>query len=633
MDKKIIKQKGTASVAPKAVFDFPLRLKYIFLAITALLFYANSIFNKYALDDNLIILKNTYVQMGVKGIPKILTHDSYTSFYSHSAGESSGLLSAGRFRPLSQIVFAMAEQLFGRSAMLPYFLHLVNVLAYMACIIAIFFFLEKFLLKNIPSGSDIAFFATFLFTIHPLHTEIVANIKSLDEILSVFFIMLTFIYSFKYLNNNQIKNLVIGTGSFFFALLSKEYAVTMIFFIPFLFYLLKDKTPLEAIKAAIPYYGILVVYLGLRYNAVGFHSSVMGTSLLSNPYVYATPVQKIATEFFVLGKYLGLLIFPYPLASDYSYNQIPYHSFSDLSVLLSLLIYVGILVWGIVLARKKDMLSFAVFFYLLNILMISNFVLDIGATMGERLVFHSSLGFLIAVSYYLFGTISKISVQTKKKIILGSMSLIGIACFGETVIRNAQWKDDSTLFIHDAGVVPNSFLVNNNAGSGYLLLAEKKDNTSEQTNSYLDSAHKYLLRALYFNPQYTNSYLNLAGVYVQQGMPDSAQYCLDKVQKLHPEYFSLDSNYTLLSKVYLAEGLQLGKNGRLTECIGFMKKALLIDSNNADIWYNLGVAYYRMQLYDSTQYAWLKTLQDKPTINDETNAERGLEALAQRKDR
>lgn len=580
------------------------------------------------MDDSITILRNAYVQMGFKGIPKILANDSYASFYTDMGGDPSKQLSGGRFRPLSEIIFAVERQLFGDSSVLPAFRHLINIAAYMACVLSIFYFLEKFLFKKIPWGSDMAFFATLLFAIHPLHTEVVANIKSLDEILSILFIMLTFTYSLKYFQNKQTKDLVFGMGSFLLALLAKEYAILLIFFIPFLFYLLDNRKPDAIVIGVIPYFGVFLLYLLLRFNAVGFHSNIQSADLLSNPYYYATHSQKMATEWFVLGKYLGLLFIPYPLSADYSYYQITYHDFSDITVIASILIYIAIFVWGIMLTLKKSILSFAVFFFLLNIVLISNFIQDIGATMGERLVFHSSLGLVIILAYYFFKGLSKMQASSRKSLAFGIASVISVICFGETVIRNAQWKDDTTLFIHDSGVVPNSCLANNNAGWGYLSLSERKENTIDQAKAFLDSARKYSLRALHFNPKYEAAYLNLGGVYLHQGLLDSARYCWDMVGALHPNHPSLKSKYALLSQFYFTKGLDIGKSGKPQDGIAYMKKALLWDADNSDIWYNIGGAYFTIQKYDSAKYAWTKAVQLKP---DNEDAKRGLQALSQSK--
>ncbi len=626
-------QAKTVPVNPRRamLFSFPFKTKCIFLCAIGVLFYGNSLFNKYAMDDQLTILDNTYVQMGFSGIPKILSNDSYASYYVSMGGDPKQQLSGGRFRPLSEIVFAIEQQLLGGSDLLPFFRHFVNIVAFACCLWAMFYFLDKFLFKKIPWGHDMAFIATFLFAIHPLHTEVVANIKSLDEILSILFILLTFIFSLNYLKGKQVKHLIIGVVSYFLALLSKEYAVTLIFFIPLLFYLLEDTKILPALKASIPYYGIFAVYIFLRYKAVGFHSPPPSANVLTNPYYFATHLQKIATEWFVLGKYLRLLFWPYPLSADYSYYQIKYHSLTDITVLLSILVYLAVTAWGVILLLRRNILSFAIFFFLFNIILISNFVTDIGATMGERLAFHSSFGLVIILAYYAVKLISQeksdtttVAIQNKKNILIGAMSLIGVVCLGETVVRNAQWKDDTSLFIHDVSVVPDSFLANSNAGGGYLKLAERKENTVPQAQAYLDSVRKYSLRALKFFPNLDAAYNKLGGVCLHLGQLDSAEYYWDLAEKNHPNYIPLRTNYVLLSHMFFQKGLELGKTGQPQQAVIYMRKALLHDSTNANIWYNMGGAYFTIQRYDSAKYAWMKTLQYQP---DNADAKRGLAAM------
>ncbi len=636
------KQVKTAPVAKPLIFPFSFKMKCQILAIIGFVFYINSFTNRYALDDNIAIERNSYVQMGVAGIPKILTTDSYYSYYKDMGGDPSQQLKGGRYRPLSEIIFAVEKTLFGWLDAKPddkdskaeptfiaaHIMHLINVIAFIICLISIFYFLDRFLLVKIPGGSDMAFLATVLFAIHPLHTEVVANIKSLDEIISITFIMLTFIYSIRFLREKTAKLRLLACLFLLLALLSKEYALTLVFFIPFLFYLLEGKKPFEAITASIPYFGVVVIYILLRLNAVGFNNTVIGsTDILSNPYLYATPTQVKATEWFVMGKYIKLLFLPYPLSSDYSYYQITYHNFSDMSVIFSILFYLGIVIWGIRLFLKKDVLSFAILFFLFNIFMISNFVIDIGATMGERLVFHSSLGLVIILAYYAVKGVSKMSLDAKRKVVFGVVSIIGVVCLGETVVRNTNWDDDTTLFIHDVGVVPNSCRVNNNAGWGYLGLSEKVGNTVDQAKADLDSARKYSLRAIYYDPKYEGAYLNLGGVYLHQGMLDSAKYCWDMVEKIHPNFPGLPAKFKLISdfsKSLFAQGLQLGQSGKPREGLSYMRRALVMDTANfSNIWYNIGGAYFTIQKYDSAKYAWTKALQYNPNNMD---AQRGLQA-------
>src|ERR1700728_139775 len=102
------KQVKSVSVAKPTIFSFPYRTKCIILCVVCFLFYANS-------------------------IPKILTTDALSSFFIQKGNnpvnqEATG----GRYRPLSQVVFAIEQQLFGSSQSLPNIEHFINILAYMA---------------------------------------------------------------------------------------------------------------------------------------------------------------------------------------------------------------------------------------------------------------------------------------------------------------------------------------------------------------------------------------------------------------------------------------------------------------------------------------------------------------------
>src|SRR5665213_1625899 len=107
--------------------------------------------------------------------------------------------------------------------------------------------------------------------------------------------------------------------------------------------------------------------------------------------------------------------------------------------------------------------------------MVSNFLFTVGATMGERLDFHSSLGFVVVLSY---GIIRSPEFVSKKQIIWGGLIIVTILCGVECINRNLLWKNDVTLFTHDVEVAPNSIMVNGNAGARFLDLAEMVKDTS-----------------------------------------------------------------------------------------------------------------------------------------------------------
>jgi tetratricopeptide (TPR) repeat protein len=611
------------TLAP-SLFGISFKVKAIVLISIAFLLYINTVANKFALDDGIVIVQNEYVQEGFKGMGKILSTDAYDSYYRQM--HANQMLAGGRYRPLSIVVFAIEHQLFGESWSVR---HFISVLFYMLCVFTIFLFLSKYLFKKLQSGEDMAFVATLLFIIHPMHTEVVANVKSLDEILSLICIMCTFIFALKYIDTKKTKDLCLGMLFYLLALLAKEYAVMLVISLPLLFYLLTNKKPLEALISSVPYYGVLVVYMLMRIGSVGIPRNVPSTEILNNPYMLATHAQKIATEIFVLGKYLYMLFFPYPLSSDYSYATIPYQNFTSPGVLLTVVVYLGILAWGIKLVLKRNMLAFPIVFYLLNLAMVSNFLIDIGATMGERLAFHSSLGFVIIISYGLFYFVQKMPFQAKKNTLTGVMVLLVALCAAEDIPRNAEWQSDVTLFIHDVDIVPNSVMVNGNAGARYIDLAEKSQD-SVKYNAYLRKGIQYLMKSISLHKTYVNSYLNLGVAYYKLFEPDSAKLYWDIAKKLYPDHPNLQQYYPLLAQDYMMKGSRVAKGKNLQEGIDIMRKGIIYDPNNADIWYNLGGAYYTAGNYDSARAAWTRTLKLRPGYPD---AVRGMNALPPQKNK
>src|SRR6185312_10646594 len=136
-NKKIIRQPDTPKaktmqsqpVAPVIpIFPFNFRVKIIILAILSFVIYADTLGNQYCLDDGIVIEKNNYVQQGFGGIGKIMTTDSYDSYYKEmNAGQQ---LSGGRYRPLSEVIFAIQHAVFGESKTnsIAFERHLCNVL-------------------------------------------------------------------------------------------------------------------------------------------------------------------------------------------------------------------------------------------------------------------------------------------------------------------------------------------------------------------------------------------------------------------------------------------------------------------------------------------------------------------------
>lgn len=591
----------------ESVFNFSSRIKYLVLFLIAFGFYANSLSNQYALDDEAVIQKNDDVQMGFRGIGKILSTDAYQNYYKRT--NSNQMLSGGRYRPLSIVLFAIEHQLWGES---PFMRHVVNVLLYCFCVLGVFCFLRAILPGRLPFGEDVAFISALLFAVHPIHSEVVANLKSSDEILSLLFIMLTLIFGITYRKTEKNRMLTASLLSFFCALLAKEYGLMLVFLMPLLFNLYFKETVGKSLRASLPWYGVIAFYLIIRFAFIGFPHQHAIPDVLNAPYLFATPVQHFASEIAVLGKYLSLLFFPYPLAYDYGYAQLPYHNFSSPAVWVAAVAYAVIIYAAFALWRKKNILAFPLFFFLLNLFMVSNFVLNIGATMGERLVFHSSLGFTTVVAFGLLTfPLLPSSVAIRRGIIILFLTAVVGLSFAETFERNRQWKNNFTLFTKDVKTVPNSVKANDNAGAQWINLCETIKDTV-RSDSLARIGIQYLTKAITIDSFDVTGYMNLGVAYCKLIQPDSAELYWNKVVRLFPGWTERESDFSTLSQIYLYAGNRYAMRGEYRKSIAEMEHGIRCNPANTGLWFYLGGTFYNISDYDSARFAWRRLQQIDP---------------------
>ena len=80
---------------------------------------------------------------------------------------------------------------------------------------------------------------TLLFLVHPLHTEIVDNLKNRDELLMLMSLIFSLKFYLKYAKVGHVKNLIIASLFVFLAAISKKNAMAIIGLVPVLLYFYK----------------------------------------------------------------------------------------------------------------------------------------------------------------------------------------------------------------------------------------------------------------------------------------------------------------------------------------------------------------------------------------------------------
>lgn len=497
------------------------RFPLLILAILAIGLYAASLSFGYALDDTMVVEKNQIVQKGFGGIGDIFRFESFRGYF----GEQKQLLEGDRYRPLSLMTFAAEIGIFGKDK--PFFGHLFNLLLYALTALLLYRVLLFMFPKNEETDGEITgetdgfmskltpflsmpFLATALFIVHPLHVEVVANIKGRDEILALLGELSALYFTFKYTQENKSKYLIGSFISILLALLSKESAITFLAIVPLTAHFFSKATTFEKLKITLPIVAATLIYLIMRAHAIGYLlGSKEITDLMNNPFYGMEIGDKLATIFYTLLLYVKLHIFPHPLTHDYYPFQIPRLTWADPRALLGLGVHIGLIAVILRGWKNRTIWSYAATFYLITLSIVSNLFVSVGTFMNERFVYHASLAFCIALAYFL----------TRKYV--PKMASIGIAAVFllafsiKTITRVPDWKSGATL--NNSAIIysPNSARANCFYGVSiweeqYMKLP--KDATNQQKLVLLNEMSPYFEKSLNIIPNYGSALKMWVGI-------------------------------------------------------------------------------------------------------------------------
>lgn len=613
-------------------------LKWQSLAIflTVFVLYANTLGNEYALDDMIVLTKNTFTQQGFNGIDEIMTTDAFEGFF----GKNFAFVVGGRYRPLSIATFAIEYQFFGLEH--PWIYHFNNIVLYGLTCVLILLTLQKLFRAKYEGDSPwltVPFIAALIFAAHPIHTEAVANIKGRDEIMGMLGSIATLYLCIRYIETSRLLYAFLALPVFVLAILSKENAITFLAVIPLAYYFFYNrKTAAKGLSIIASLAMAVGIYFAIRTYFLSA-PSISGKTyeILNDPFAFSSTADRLATVAFTFGKYLQLLIFPHPLTHDYYPWQVPIYTWSDWQALLPAAFFIGVGAYTVYGTIKRNPIAFGVLYFFITLSIVSNVLFSVGIAMNERFVFMPSLGFAIIAAILLVKFTNYIITNSwsYEKVLNAKplMIILGVIILGytvKTITRNTVWKNDFTLFGNDVKLSPNSAKVAN-AWGGELYTASDTAGTPARAQEYLNMAEASLKRALEIYPQYSNAWLLLGNVaYKKDNDFKKAQEYYLKAKEYNPNSFDAHFNLAIAYRdlnmykdalLYLDMALNLkpekaetvrqnraevfyrwGKyagqtQGNLTLAVEKIKEAIKINPKAVHYYEDLGVAYGLMGDY------------------------------------
>ncbi|MGH0034283.1 MAG: protein O-mannosyl-transferase TMTC1-related protein [Myxococcota bacterium] len=403
--------------------------------------YGNSVGNGYAIDDQLIIEDNPLTSRGIAAIPEILTTNY---LYQEDRGAS--------YRAVPRVSYAIEYEVFGAA---PHVHHFVNVLLF--CIAGVLVWRWVALLfPEAPPALSVG--TALLFLAHPIHTEVVNNLKSRDELMSFLFGASAVVACLRFAVMGGGRWLAAGTLAFLLALASKESAQHFLGVVPLAMYVRCGWQPRRLglalaglLLASLVYWGGIFLFLNREYT-YWMATATQDFPFVEHPLLFVDdPATRYGTALYSLWVYLRLMVWPHPLSFFYGFGAIPLVDFASGWVWLSLGVHLGLGVYALGSLRSRSIPGFAVCYFLGTLFMFSNLVVPMSGIVAERFAFSASLGVCLLAAWGL--------TRLRGPWALGlGLALLGV--FGAlTIERNGDWESRRTLAERDVQSYPDAGII------------------------------------------------------------------------------------------------------------------------------------------------------------------------------
>jgi protein O-mannosyl-transferase len=603
--------------------------------------YANSFHGGWQFDDFPNVIENLYLRLPALDL--------------HSLGRA--MLQDGKQnRPFSNLTLALNYYVGGEEV---WGYHLINCLLHCLTGAAVFIGLGLIFRRAglAPERRDLAaLLAAAVWLVHPLHPQAVSYIVQRQTVMASCLMLWTLV---AYLaareagepKRRRILYLLAGLA-FLGAAGSKEIAlITPALILIFELYFYQNfsfafirRRPLAVATA------LLLMILGLLFALRPEMRAKIFQGYHDFPFTLS---ERLLTEPRVLIQYLSLIL--WPVGSRLSFDHDPLVStswFHPWSTAPAILLWLALLAGAVGAARRRPLLSLAVWWYLLNLAMESSFIpLDL---MFEHRLYLASLALIVPLAAGIVLAARKTPWAT-----IGLAAVI-LLLMVNTAMRNRVWQTETTLWRDCVRKVPDKARPYLGLGKlsrekgfsdralRYFNLALKKNPRYADAYYYFglvyaeqgryDLAAENYSRALELSPQYTLAYINRGNVYDQQGRSNQALSDLNRAVELSPQmslaylnrgifYFNHEAFeraladftrvielYPNYAKAYNNRGTTYDQLGKTDQAIADYTRALELNPNYALAYFNRGVDYQKQGRTGPAEADWKRVRELDPTL-------------------
>lgn len=402
--------------------------------------------------------------------------------------------------------------------------------------------------------------AALLFVAHPIQTQAVTYISQrFTSLAAMFYIASLASYACARIGGKRsLFALAFVLGAL--AMKTKEISLTLPFAIALYEFMLHDG-PLKArLKTLLPYMAlVLIVPLTVLMLEKPF-SDLMGDLMERSRADSSVPrTWYLMTQFVVIVKYLGLVLWPAGLNID---HDIPvYTALTQTPVyasIMGLMAFVGLGLWA---ARRLPVAQFGLIFFFLA-LSVESSVIPIRDVMFEHRMYLPMAGLMMFASALAFKYIPR-------RVALSALVGLALILSAATFARNITWQSSIALWKDATVKSPRKPRTFTNLAFAYSSAADKQQ------------AEQYYRRAIEIEPGYSRAWDGLGTVHFAMNKLEQAEEDFKRAIKTNPEN---DDAFFNLGSIYYLRGLY-------PEAISNYRAALALEPLDAVAEVNLGRAY------------------------------------------
>jgi hypothetical protein len=407
------------------------------LLFVLLVAYANSFQAGLVMDNKVLLAQDSRISaLSWHNLRLIFTQDYwYTSSIS------------GLYRPFSTLSYLFNYAILGNGPQPPGY-HWINFLLHAANAALVYALGLAILGETMPAAALAA-----IWGLHPIQTEAVTNIIGRSDLLAATGVLaglLCHIRSTAAAGGRRMLWLALLAAAGALAIFSKESGIVLVAAMAVydLLYGVRASWRMHAwsYAALAPVFGL---FFYLREQAFA-NLPPVHFPFGDNPLTGAGFIAARWTAIDVIGRYIGLLVWPQHLSCDHSYHQIPIAGWTAWPAFL---VCVGAVGAALLWRRRRPAVSFFILWFFICLAPTSNLVLQIGTVMAERFLYLPSVGFAGCVVIGVLALYRRRPAWNAPALLAGICLVLAV----RTYARNADWQSDYTLWASAVRSSPDSY--------------------------------------------------------------------------------------------------------------------------------------------------------------------------------